>query len=444
MDDIIKPTNLTPAEIIPSGLTPSELTPDAMSDLNTKIAIIIGSIVALIAILILAAFFIQKGKEYFHNKRKDKRKDNIKENNAINTELDNEIKKYQKNIYDSCEKSKNQINIEDNDLKQLINSRREKLDQKYTISIQKNENYTTINNYQITFCEDKFEEAINQFNKIKQLRDKNNPEINKILLDLLKSTGNTQSLFEVYRGEGTINLLNRDKQGEYIQNTNLNVIEHNLFNKYQKKITKTLNENKLDKANKIVKIFKMLLYYERVTNFVIGAKNQDEYLDIIKKTYPNIKDYEFSDEFISKFQKVLKDEYFYSLIDLKFEYEEVLQRMPCAAFVTDARANATLSLGSSNKSPEYSENDKENYQLILNDLNTVIENIIKANPQYTHLYSLTKEQFQKADKENFEQTLKFIDENKVVERMNEVMNQSKNPPSNNVNLGHGGRGHGHD
>ena len=172
--------------------------------------------------------------------------------------------------------------------------------------------------------------------------------------------------------------------------------------------------------------------------------NQDEYLDIIKKTYPNIKDYEFSDEFISKFQKVLKDEYFYSLIDLKFEYEEVLQRMPCAAFVTDARANATLSLGSSNKSPEYSENDKENYQLILNDLNTVIENIIKANPQYTHLYSLTKEQFQKADKENFEQTLKFIDENKVVERMNEVMNQSKNPPSNNVNLGHGGRGHGHD
>ena len=44
----------------------------------------------------------------------------------------------------------------------------EKLDQKYKISIstEGNEDYIKIQDYQITFCENKFEEAINQFNNL--------------------------------------------------------------------------------------------------------------------------------------------------------------------------------------------------------------------------------------------------------------------------------------
>ncbi len=426
MNDIIKPTNLMPAEIIPSGFTPSELTPDAMNKINTKIAIIIGTIVALIAILILAALFIKNGKEYLQ----DKRRNEIKDDNKVKNELNNEINTYQNQIYYCCGISKNQINIADNALQQLINNRREKLDQKYKISIstEGNEDYIKIQDYQITFCENKFEEAINQFNKIKQLRNKNNSEINKILLDLLKHTGNTQSLFEVYRGEGTVNLLNIDKQGEYVQNTNLNIIQHNLLNKYQEKITKALGENKFDEANKIVKIFKMLGYYERVTNFAIRAKNQNEFIGIIKGTYPKIKNYEFSDEFISKFQKVLKDEYFYSLIDLKFEYREKI---------------ADLGKKGSTKLTKGEEETFDAYIKIYNDLKIVIENIIQSNPEYANLKDLTKEEFQKEDNKNFEQTLKFIDKNEIVERMNEMMNPLKNTPGNNVNLGRGGMGQEH-
>ena len=54
--------------------------------------------------------------------------------------------------------------------------------------------------------------------------------------------------------------------------------------------------------------------------------------------------------------------------------------------------------------------------------------------EYENLKDLTKEEFQKADNKNFEQTLKFISENKVVERMDEMMNPPKNPPSSSVSL----------
>ena len=77
---------------------------------------------------------------------------------------------------------------------------------------------------------------------------------------------------------------------------------------------------------------------------------------------------------------------------------------------------------------------------IYKDLDTVIENITETNPEYTHLKNLAKEEFQKADKENFEKTLKFIDKNEIVERMNEMMS----PPSISVSFSGGGNGHVHN
>ena len=241
MDDTIKPTNLMPDEIIPSGFTPSELTPDAMSKIDTKIAIIIGTIAALIALSILAALFVQNRREYL----RDRRKNSIQKNNLTNTELNDEIDKYQKQIYYCCS-----VDFPDQKDLEYINKRRiESFDnEKYKLKANNNLNIN-LQQYQVIFCEDSFEKSTNQFNKIKQLRDKNNPEVNKILLTILKSQFMTQNLFELYSRGDPHGSLNADRQNEYIQNTNYHKIQSNLVKKYQEKIIKLLNDRNFNEAN---------------------------------------------------------------------------------------------------------------------------------------------------------------------------------------------------
>ena len=438
-------TDTIPTDLIPSDLNTNELNPDTIMNIDRLFGIAIGVTILLIMVAILSTFIAQRIKSKYKNNQTQKIKENNSINRNIKEELNREIEKYQNQIYECCSKD----HPDEKDLEYINNRRMSEFnDEKYKL---KKNPYVEIElsllQNQLVFCEDRFEVAAKNFSKIKKLANENNPKINKLLLELLKITGNTQPLFELYHRSSAFKVLEPNQSNpnvEYTQVKNIGAIKLHLTNKYQSKIIYSIQNKKFDEAKKNIQIYKMLAYYEARTLYVLILKQafpenyKEEFFN--RFSGQNIAEYELSDEFIEKFQQILKDEYVYSLVSMRFEYinENKSLRNKLGIKNLGKYWNIIKDYTDNPKNPiekRREMTDEEfkliteiaNNDLIIENLGMAINNITKTNKKYEKLHceNITQKKFQALDQKNFDRTIDFINKNKIAEKTDEILNPPK-------------------